>query len=130
MRPGHNSSRRLEEGVQAHPEIEVVLVAAAKGQLIDEDGPQRELLARDQPLVGTAPCTSKMALNWPLKFSFTISRIPYGRTANDISEMKLRAERKLGEMLRKQARGKAQRDQFEPTLIHSPAADGMHQSSP
>ena len=44
MRPGHNSSRRLEEGVQAHPEIEVVLVAAAKGQLTDEDGLRREPL--------------------------------------------------------------------------------------
>ncbi len=54
MRPGHNSSRRLEEGGQAHPEIEVVLVAAAKGQLIDEDGPQREPLA---------PCLAQNARN-------------------------------------------------------------------
>ena len=55
MRPGPNASRRLEEEVQTHPEIEVVLVAATPGQLIDEDGPQRE------PLV---PCLAQSAGIW------------------------------------------------------------------
>jgi hypothetical protein len=45
----------FEEGVQTHPEIEVVLVAAAQGQLIDEAGPQRE------PLV---PCLAESAGIW------------------------------------------------------------------
>jgi hypothetical protein len=64
----------FQDGLEAVAEILVVLEAVEHGQLIDEDGAEGEALCADEARGGTEPCTSKMPLNWPLKFSMACER--------------------------------------------------------
>jgi hypothetical protein len=72
MRPGHNSCR-LEKGLEPDAQVSAVLVLVEQGQLVDEDGPQRESRGVGQPLGGHLGVAAEDALELPaLKFSIAL----------------------------------------------------------